>query len=62
MVCVEYCLFCDVCGANWCDGGEADLKPTERRRLARREGWSRRRREGELLDLCPDCSPPTKSE
>lgn len=56
MICVEYCLFCDICGTNWPDSGDASMPPTERRRRAKRNGWSQRNIEGERCDLCPGCS------
>lgn len=54
MVCVEYCLFCDVCNRNWPDDGR-NMRPAERRRKAKRDGWSQRGIDGERCDLCPGC-------
>ena len=56
---VEYCLFCDIlnCNENWWDGGNCDMKPKERRKLAKEDGWSyRKNKEGKMEDLCPKCS------
>ncbi|MDT0472980.1 hypothetical protein RM863_12685 [Streptomyces sp. DSM 41014] len=45
---------------NWFNTAEfPDEDPARIRRSARLDGWSRRRRDGHLLDLCPECDKPT---
>lgn len=48
----------------WCDGQDGccpmwavqEPTPKEARRAAKCMGWARRRRDGQLLDLCPTCA------
>jgi hypothetical protein len=57
VVYVEWCLFCDECGANWFDDGQPRLRPMERRKIAReRDGWSCTGRGKHIRDLCPECA------
>ena len=56
VVCVEYCLFCDVCGENWADGGNGCFRPMERRRKAEEDGWIHTGHGASLRDLCPECA------
>lgn len=58
MVCVEYCLFCDICDENWWDDGNGDLKPLARRKAAKENGWAYRKnhKTNQMEDLCPQCS------
>lgn len=53
--------------AVWCDGrtyechiwtGQHEKSRGAARKVAKKLNWTRRRRDGQLVDLCPVCSQP----
>lgn len=45
-------IVCDVCAETFGDGGNS---PVALRRYARRNGWTKRIKDGRLNDYCPNC-------
>lgn len=44
-------LYCDVCGTE----GYESTRAGDSRKNARKDGWKRKKIEGELKDICPEC-------
>lgn len=53
-------VFCNVCG-NWVHGlVDFDKQAQMARDIARDQGWITQRRDGKLVDLCPNCQETLK--
>ncbi len=54
----DIALYCDICGKEGCDANSI----RETRRIAKQDGWKRKKVMGEMLDICPACVKGKKCE